>query len=168
MEKSETRKRETAIVEVKKESYDQTIFPPFLSMSLPFSDLPWLAILVATVANIVLGMTWYSTKVFGTRWIKLAGATPDSSSKGMQRAFTVGIGGTVIQCIVLALLLMLFGPGSLQDTLTLGLLFWLGLVVPVDLSRVAWEVRSFDLLFINGGYSFISILITVGIVFSLA
>ena len=38
-EKSETRKRETAIVGAKKKAYDQETLPPSL-ISIPYSDLP--------------------------------------------------------------------------------------------------------------------------------
>jgi len=41
---------------------------------------------------------------------------------------------------------------------------WLGFLLPVDLSTVAWERKSWTLFFINTGYHLISLIIVALIV----
>ena len=38
-----------------------------------FSDMNWLAVLVAAVAYFMLGALWYSKALFGNAWIKYSG-----------------------------------------------------------------------------------------------
>ncbi len=44
--------------------------------------IPWLAILVATVASFFLGALWYSKVLFGPAWMREVGLSGDSCQSG--------------------------------------------------------------------------------------
>ncbi|HEX7963840.1 MAG TPA: DUF1761 domain-containing protein [Candidatus Saccharimonadales bacterium] len=46
-------------------------------------EVNWIAVILATVAAMVVGFVWYSRGVFGTVWMKLAGLDQDKMKKGM-------------------------------------------------------------------------------------
>jgi hypothetical protein len=51
--------------------------------------IPWLAILVATVASFVLGGLWYSPFLFGCAWMREAGVDPQAC-RSRSRVFLFG------------------------------------------------------------------------------
>lgn len=82
-----------------------------------FSEMNWLAILVAAVAYFLLGALWYSKALFGNLWIKSTGvdmSNPDAKKGvGGIMAFTFLL--ELITCIGLGILinrLMLTGAVS--------------------------------------------------------
>ena len=132
------------------------------------------AILIAVVANFILGFLWY-TPLFGKAWAKEMGF--DMSVKPPAGALAKGMIFMVIGNFFLAYVLAhniaawSFVPGintmPLAGKIANSAIFtWLGFFVPVDLSAVAWENKSWKLFFINTGYhlmmlSVASIILTV-------
>ncbi|HET6543210.1 MAG TPA: DUF1761 domain-containing protein [Chryseolinea sp.] len=130
------------------------------------------AILVAVVANFILGFLWY-TPLFGKAWAKELGF--DMSVKPPASTLVKGMIFMVIGNFFLAYVLAhniaawSFVPGidkmSLPVQILNSALFtWLGFFVPVDLSRVAWEKGSWKLFFINTGYHFMTLLVASAII----
>ena len=82
-----------------------------------FSEMNWLAVLVAAVAYFMLGALWYSKALFGNLWIKSTGidmSNPDAKKGvGGIMAFTFLL--ELLTCIALGILinrLMLTGVMS--------------------------------------------------------
>ena len=74
-------------------------------MSFAFSEINWVAIIVATVANMVVGGFWYSPLAAGKAWMKEVGLTEDDMKdvdaktpmiKATVGAFVLAIGLAVI------------------------------------------------------------------------
>jgi hypothetical protein len=118
------------------------------------------AIVIATVANFILGFLWY-TPLFGKAWAKEMGF--DMSVKPPAGALAKGMIFMVIGNFFLAYVLAhniaawSFVPGisgmPVAGKIANSAIFtWLGFFVPVDLSAVAWENKSWKLFFINTGY----------------
>jgi hypothetical protein len=122
--------------------------------------ISWTAILVATVANFIVGFLWY-TPLFGKVWAREMGINPEGkpTSSQMTRGLLLGIFGNFLLAYVFAHnnAAWTFVPGMSEmpvaATIANAAIFtWLGFYVPVDLNAVAWEGKSWKLFFINAGY----------------
>lgn len=129
------------------------------------------AVLVAVVANFVLGFIWY-TPLFGNAWAKEMGF--DTSVKPAGGEIAKGMIFMVIGNFFLAYVFAHniaawnYVPGMDQMSPALKIVnstvfTWLGFYLPVDLSAVAWEKRSWKLFGINTGYHFMMLLVASSI-----
>lgn len=129
---------------------------------LPFSEVNLVAVVVATVVNMIVGFVWFSKSVFGTVWLEHAKitVTPDT---GMGRALTMGVVSTLVSTFALGLLLVLAAPATLGGALTYGALWFVAVAMPLHSNAVGWEHRSPTLVAINAGWTVVSIALTIGI-----
>ncbi len=127
----------------------------------------YIAVLVAVVANFILGFLWY-TPLFGKAWAKeLAFDTSVKPTGGqMAKGLTLMVVGNFLMAYVFAhnIAAWSFVPGAEQmsaatTALTSAVFTWLGFYLPNDLTRVAWEKASLKLLAINTGYHFAMLLV---------
>jgi hypothetical protein len=137
---------------------------------MPTIDINYIAILVAVVANFFLGFLWY-TPLFGKAWAKEMGF--DMSQKPPSSVMVRGMILMVIGCFLMAYVfahnIAVWNPATWgQSTadinpsmmaLSAAFFTWLGFYVPQDLSRIAWEMKSWKLFFINTGYHLASLLV---------
>jgi hypothetical protein len=87
-----------------------------------------LAVIVAAVVSIVVGMIWYNEKVFGAAWMKMAKIKPESGSMAWS------MGSVFLSSLVMAYVLAhvsylsnsFFKNSFLQDSLTTAFWMWLG------------------------------------------
>jgi hypothetical protein len=125
------------------------------------------AILIAVVANFILGYLWFSP-LFGKAWAKEMGM--DMSVKPPTSVMVRGMIFMVIGNFFLAYVFAhniaawSFVPGmdkmSVPVQIANSTVFtWLGFYLPMDLSAVAWENKSWKLFFINTGYHFMMLLV---------
>jgi hypothetical protein len=125
------------------------------------------AILVAVVANFILGFFWY-TPLFGKAWAKEMGY--DTSIKPPSGAIAKGMIFMVIGNFLLAYVFAhniaawTYVPGTeemspFMKIMNSAVFTWLGFYVPTDLSTVAWERKSWKLFWINTGYHFTMLLV---------
>lgn len=130
-------------------------------------QINYLAILAAVVANFVLGFLWY-TPLFGKAWAKENGF--DTSVKPASGELAKGMISMVIGNFLMAYVFAhniaawSFVPGMQESPLIANILSsaiftWLGFYVPVDLSTVAWERKSWKLFAINTGYHLAMLLV---------
>jgi hypothetical protein len=131
----------------------------------------YLAILVTVIANFILGFLWY-TPLFGKAWARELGF--DTSVKPPAGALAKGMIFMVIGNFLLAYVFAhniaawSFVP-EMKDSPAANTIFssavftWLGFFLPVDLSSVAWENRSWKLFFINTGYHLMTLIVAATI-----
>ena len=120
-----------------------------------FSNLNWLAVLVATLAYFMLGAVWYSKAVFGTKWaglLKLDTNNPDlkkGMGKMMAGSFILMLISTVGQAVLISII-------NFDSQLIYGIK--LGLLTGVFFASVAvsinyvYENKPTGLFLINNGY----------------
>jgi hypothetical protein len=125
------------------------------------------AVIVATIANFILGFLWY-TPLFGKAWAKEMGY--DMNVKPPKGALAKGMIFMVIGNFLMAYVFAhnnaawSFVPGMDQMTpmmkvMNAAIFTWLGFYFPVDLGAVAWENKSWKLFGINTGYHFAMVLL---------
>lgn len=125
------------------------------------------AILVAVVANFILGFIWY-TPLFGKAWAKEMGF--DTTIKPAGGEIAKGMIFMVIGNFFLAYVFAhnmaawSYVPGTDQmppfaNIMSATVFTWLGFYLPVDLGTVAWEKKSWKLFAINTSYHFMMLLV---------
>ena len=130
-------------------------------------NINFIAILVAVVANFILGFIWY-TPLFGKAWAKENGF--DTSVKPTSGELAKGMIFMVIGNFFLAYVFAhniaawSYVPGTsemspMTNVMSSTIFTWLGFYLPVDIGVVTWEKKSWKLFFINTGYHFAMLLV---------
>ena len=126
-----------------------------------------IAVLVAVVANFILGFIWY-TPLFGKIWGKEMGfdMTTKPPASVMIKGMVFNVIGNFFLAYVLAHNIAAWGfvPGVKELSPTANILnsaifTWLGFYLLIDLNAVAWENKSWKLFAINTGYHFAMLLV---------
>jgi Protein of unknown function (DUF1761) len=132
-----------------------------------FSQLNWLAILVATVAYFALGAIWYSF-LFKNSWIKFTGVTMNdpNAKKGIAGIMFTSFLLTFICTIGLALFLNKVGPSSWMSGAKVGLIAGVCFCATAICNSYLYEKRPLGLHFINSGYNVAGCIIA-GIIISI-
>ena len=131
----------------------------------PDIHLNYWAILAAVVASMVLGFLWYGP-ILGKAWMKEMGVPADSKPdpKLMRRGLILMVIGCFFTAFVLAHTGEVWRPsvwkaGTDQPAALYGFFngfwTWIGFYVPLLLSGVAWEKKSWKLFWINASHYFV-------------
>jgi hypothetical protein len=125
-------------------------------------QLNWQAVIAAVISSFVIGLLWYGP-LLGNAWMKEMGMAADFKPAPAQLKRSMLLMGVsaLLTALVLSCAIELSRP-SVPDAaddipdaiygLTVALGAWIGFYIPLLLSGVAWENRSWRLFFINAGY----------------
>ncbi len=137
---------------------------------MPHIEINYVAILIAVVANFILGFIWY-TPLFGKVWGKEMGfdMTQKPPASVMVKGMVIMIIGNFLMAFVFAHNIAAWNPvtwglpASTESPASMALMAafftWLGFFLPLDLNTVAWEMKSWKLFFINTSYHLLSLII---------
>lgn len=128
-------------------------------------EVNYAAIIIAAVIYMVIGAIWYSPKFFGQVWMESMGYRPEELID-QRKAWIGSIISAFVMAYVLVVFIHYFGEGSERTAFSgagVGILAWLGFVVPIQFSAVLWENRSLKAFFIHIGCMLLT-LIGMGIV----
>ena len=119
-----------------------------------FSNLPWLAILVAGVAYFALGAVWYSF-IFKNAWIKSSGVNVNDPNmkKGMAQTMIFSFLLMIVASIGIALFLGKVGGGGWMSGAKVGLVAGVCFSATGICISYLYEKRPLMLHIINGGYN---------------
>lgn len=120
------------------------------------SDLNFFAILVAWVVHIVLGLLWFSPALFGKEWSKLTGKDLTPAKKWVLPGFI----GHLAMAFVLAVLIKISGTTTGLGGAVIGLLLWVGCIVPLEIGELVWEKIPFKLFLIRAGNHLIGLAVS--------
>lgn len=133
--------------------------------ALPDVHINWLAIIVATVAAMIIGWLWYGP-LFGKQWMKLVKLTKKDTEKAWKTPMMVMLVMAFLQALIVKHFIIYVGY-FYQDMsdLSVGVLtgFWLfaGIALPLVLSSNMFARRHINLSYIEAGNQFVT-LITIG------
>jgi hypothetical protein len=128
------------------------------------------AVIIAVVANFVLGFLWY-TPLFGKAWAKEMGFNMDQKppASAMIKGMVFMIIGNFLMAFVFAHNIAAWDPTSwglppspvspAANAMMAATFTWLGFFVPIDLNTVSWEMKSWKLFFINTAYHYLSLIL---------
>jgi hypothetical protein len=111
----------------------------------------FLAVLVAAICQWLLGALWYNV-VYAKKWKALVGYSEGEKPK----LLVLGLIASFVGDLVLSFVLVHLDQWIFADTfargISVGILFWIGLMAPPLLTQHIFENRPFKLFAINAAY----------------
>ena len=115
-----------------------------------------LGVVLAVVANMVIGMLWYGPMLFGNTWAKLAGVKMDPNDPNFKKEMQRCMMFAPIIALTVALVMVCFMTRMNIHTIVSGALFgftaWFGFIAPTMYNDVLYAKKPFNLYLINVGY----------------
>lgn len=121
-------------------------------MSVVYPHITLIAVLVAAVAQFVLGWIWYMPSVFGNRWMTEHGIVqmPRPSPK-----LLLYLIGAVLTAWVVAMTYAWAGGNGLGDGLKIGAMLSIPMIATETAGGIAMARRSAQYILIQDGYSLV-------------
>jgi Protein of unknown function (DUF1761) len=124
----------------------------------------WLAIIVATVASMLLGVGWYMT--LSKQWLAAIGKTQEQ----LDPSPAPYIIGTLCQLVTAYFIAVftasIFEAVTLANAVQVGVLGWLGFIITSMILNHRYQNAKWSNTFIDGGY-LLGVVIVQGIVIGL-
>ena len=120
------------------------------------ATINWLAVLVAGISSFVVGGIWYSPGFFGKVWMTGNHLSEDDIKKGSKGMI---FGWTLIFSLLMSVNLAMFlndPKTNLSWGATAGFLAGVWTFSAIAIHSL-FELKSWKLIFINGGYSIVSL-----------
>ena len=117
------------------------------------------AVLVAAVAQWLLGWAWYGP-MFGKTWMALSGQKMEGGSKSDgTKAMMWGFVSALVMSAAFAYVIALVPGASLLHVMKVAILLWLGFVAATMINSVLYEKKSLQLFWINSGYYLVALVV---------
>jgi hypothetical protein len=137
-----------------------------------FADINWLAVVLATVASMALGMGWYS--ILGNQWMAALGKTREElmpEGKNSSMPFIIaGICQLVMAYFLLLLTRAIMDTSAadiqILDAVVVGAHMWFGFLMTGMILNHAYQGQKKSLTLIDGGY-LLGVMIVQGAVIGL-
>jgi hypothetical protein len=126
----------------------------------------WLAVLIATVIQWLLGALWYGY-VFKTRWMALVGIPEGEKPKNAWFGMVTSFIANLILSFVLAHIVSWASAKSFPTGVWLGALCWLGFMAPPLFTQDIFEKRPAKLFAINAAYWLLAMMVSGGVLANL-
>lgn len=122
-----------------------------------------LAIIIATIANVVIGFLWYGTWAFGKSWMQLSGRT---MGEGQQPGplYALTIVGALVQAIAMSWFASQTGVHSGSAGAVIGLFVGIGFIAPAMFADVLFAGRPARLYAITAGYQVLAAVVQGAII----
>lgn len=122
----------------------------------------FLAVLLAAILDMLIGMFWYSPFGFGKLWMRMIGKTEEELKETGNSAGVAYMASTlaaVVMAFVLAHVVKISGTTDYLTALQIGFWVWLGFVVAGVLPTYIYEDRKKGLFVLYIAYKLVSILV---------
>ncbi len=134
-----------------------------------FTTIHPLAILLAGLASMPIGMLWYGV-LFGKQWSKLMGFTTQSMAKNkenMTRTYAAQLLAALVQAFVLSLIIYSSRVSEVGQIVLLGFWLWLGFTATSTLTKQLFDTRTFTLkLYLIDALHQLVVLVTMALILS--
>ncbi|MET0812962.1 MAG: DUF1761 domain-containing protein [Microbacterium sp.] len=131
-------------------------------------EVNYWAVLIATASSMVVGSIWYSLKVFGTRWAKLANVDTDRPAATAMWSIITTVIVSFITAWVLAgattLSWEFYGGSYLWDSIVTAVVLWAGFTAARFITHDAFEGRPTTLTVINIAHELVTVLVMAVII----
>lgn len=126
-------------------------------------EINYWAVLIATASSMVVGSIWYSPKVFGTRWAKLAHLDMDRPGATAVVPIVVTVLVSFITAWVLAgataIAWHFYGGGFLISAIATAVALWAGFTAARFITHDAFEGRPSLLTLMNIAHEVVTVLV---------
>ena len=131
------------------------------------SDINFLGIGLAVVADMGLGAFWYSPAGFGKIWMKKMGIEKPEDLAGANQAYASSAFSALVLAIFFSYLFNIVNVQSAGHAMGVALLVWVGAIVAAVIPPYFWENRPKVIAAIYCGYKLVSVLLMAVILTSL-
>lgn len=125
-------------------------------------DINWLAVILATISTMVVGSIWYTPKVFGNYWMRVAKVHPGEAKSAVAPILTTLV-VSFISAWVLAgatfLAFEFYGGSYLVNALLTALILWGGFTAARFITHDAFEGRPAGLTILNCAHELVTFLV---------
>ncbi|MET1155703.1 DUF1761 family protein [Arthrobacter sp.] len=119
------------------------------------------AVLLATLSSMVVGSVWYTPKVFGNYWMRVAKVTPSGNAKDAVKPILVTLVVSFVSAWVLAgsaaISQHFYGGNFLANTLVTALILWAGFTAARFITHDAFEGRPAGLTVLNCAHELVTL-----------
>ncbi|MGW2091137.1 DUF1761 domain-containing protein [Promicromonospora sukumoe] len=126
-------------------------------------DVNYWAVVVATLSTLVVGSVWYTPRVFGTRWMRLAKVDPKAAEAAGFWPIVVTVIVSFLTAWVLAgavYISWVFYEGSFfTASVVTAVLLWIGFTAARFITHDAFEGRPPALTTLNLAHELVTILV---------
>ena len=126
-------------------------------------EINYWAALIATMAAIVIGSIWYTPKVFGTRWSKLANVDMDRPASSATMAIITTVIVSFITAWVLAgsvaIAWHFYGGSYFSSAIVTGLTLWAGFTAGRLITHEVFMGRPSQLTILNVSYELVLVVV---------
>jgi hypothetical protein len=130
-----------------------------------FSEINYFAVLLATLATVMIGFLWYSPVLFGNAWMKEIGFKKEDLSGGGPMTYVLTALTALVGCFLLALLLTLFEERTILSGITAAIIIALSISAKIGMNFL-FESKTSRLYIITIGYHVVAYLVS-GIILGL-
>lgn len=121
------------------------------------------AVLVATLSTMVVGTIWYTPRVFGNYWMRVAKVDSSGDSKDAIRPILITLVVSLISAWVLAggaaIAQDFYGGNFLLNTLITSVILWAGFTASRFITHDAFEGRPAGLTVLNCAHELVTYLV---------
>jgi hypothetical protein len=121
------------------------------------------AVLLATLSSMVVGSIWYTPKVFGNYWMRVAKVAPSSDSKDAIKPILITLLAGFVTAVVLAgaaaLSQHFYGGNFLANSLITAVILWAGFTASRFITHDAFEGRPAGLTLLNCVHELVTLLV---------
>ena len=118
-----------------------------MALTTVLSNINLLAVLVAGIVHMVIGLIWFMPKIFGNAWVELTG----KEMKPAPQWIAAGIIGHQVMALVLAVIVKLANATTVVGGIAVGVLVCIGFIVTLEIGELIWEKIPFKLFMIRVG-----------------
>lgn len=130
-------------------------------------EINWLGVLLAAVANMVVGMVWYARPVFGERW---KGLVKLDESRAKKEA-PVAIAGAFVLAIMTAYILahvtyisgVFFNVSYMESAFNTAFWLWLGISATTILTHGLFEQRRKKLMIMTVAHQLVTYMVMAAV-----
>jgi hypothetical protein len=119
------------------------------------------AVLLATLSSMVVGSVWYTPKVFGNYWMRVAKVTPSGDAKDAVKPILITLVVSFVSALVLAgsaaISQHFYGGNFLVNTLVTAVILWAGFTAARFITHDAFEGRPAGLTALNCAHELVTL-----------
>ena len=128
------------------------------------------AVLLATLSSMVVGSVWYTPKVFGNYWMKVAKVSPSGEAKDAVKPILITLVVSFVSALVLAgsaaISQHFYGGNFPANTLITAVILWAGFTAARFITHDAFEGRPAGLTVLNCAHELVT-LVVMGLIIGL-
>lgn len=121
------------------------------------------AVVVATLSTLVVGAIWYTPRVFGDKWMELAGVDPEQARQSGAVPIILTVIVSFVTAYALAMLATLthdfYGGSFLANAALIGVVAWAGFTAARFITHDAFEGRPTSLTTMNIAHELVTVVV---------